>query len=215
MDNNVSDVFIIESLGAIDEDKHRHEGLQLAQLLRLSGKNPKYFYFQSKEELPHLLELFKLSGYRYLHISCHASLEKIETTNDMISYYEFAKICKDYLKLRRVFFSACELGNHLFSSCLAATNKGMHSIVAPAEKIRFEHAAAIWSAFYISIFSKNEESMSAYDIKETVKILCSLFPVDFHISTYLPYNDTWDHITINKISPIKPGKKSKGQSDIE
>lgn len=196
----IADVFIIESLTWKDENQHRHEGQRLAELLRLSGKNPKYFYFQSKDELPHLLKLFKLSNYRYLHVSCHASSDEIATTKENLTYVEFAKIFKGSLKLRRVFFSACELGNELFSVCLASTNKGMHSVVAPAEEIDFDHAAAIWAAFYVSVFARNADAMSGKDIRLRIELLCKLFPVDFHVSTYQPKPDTWLHTRISKSS---------------
>lgn len=195
-----ADVFIIESLTKGDEDRHRYEGQRLAELLRLSGKNPKYFYFQSKDELPYLLELFKLSKYRYLHVSCHASSNVISTTNENLTYAEFASIFKGFLKLRRIFFSACELGNELFTECLAATNKGVHSVVAPAEEIDFDHAAAIWAAFYVSVFARNSKAMSGKDIRLRIEILCKLFPVDFHVSIYQPKLDTWRHTKISKSS---------------
>lgn len=194
-------MFIIESLKKTDEAQHRHEGQRLAELLRLSGKNPKYFYFQSKAELPHLVELFKLSDYRYLHVSCHASSDTVATTNEDLTYAEFAKIFKGCLKLRRVFFSACELGNELFTACLAGTNKGMHSVATPAEEIDFHHAAAIWAAFYISVFARNANAMSGRDIRQRIETLCALFPVDFHVSTYQPKPDTWRHTKISKSSP--------------
>ncbi len=118
----IADVFIIESLTKTDEVKHRYEGQRLAELLRLSGKNPKYFYFQSKSELPHLLKLFKISDYRYLHVSCHASSDIVATTNENLSHAEFAKIFKGYLKLKRVFSQrASSAMNHLLSAWLKQT----------------------------------------------------------------------------------------------
>lgn len=211
---SIADVFIIESLTKTDETKHRYEGHRLAELLRLSGKNPKYFYFQSKDELPHLLKLFKLSDYRYLHISCHASLDMVSTTNDNISYVDFATMLKGYLKLRRVFFSACELGNELFTDCLAAKNKGMHSVVAPAEEIYFDHAAAIWAAFYVSVFARNTGAMSGNDIRQRIETLCALFPVDFHVSTYQPKQDTWRHTKITKSSLHNHPVNTKSSSEV-
>jgi len=196
----IADVFIIESLNKIDESRHRYEGQRLAELLRLSGKNPKYFYFQSKDELPHLLKLFELSDYRYLHVSCHASSDTVATTNEDLTYAEFAKTFKGYLKLRRAFFSACELGNELFTTCLAGTNKGMHSVVAPADEIDFDHAAAIWAAFYVSVFARNTNAMNGNDIRKRIDTLCALFPVDFHVSTYQPKQDKWRHTKISKSS---------------
>jgi hypothetical protein len=212
---SIADVFIIESLSKSDEDRHRYEGQRLAELLRLSGKNPKYFYFQSKEELPHLLKLFNLSKYRYLHVSCHASSDSVFTTNDKIAYTEFAQLLRGHLKLRRVFFSACELGSVLFSACLAGTNKGMHSVVAPAEEIYFDHAAAIWTAFYISVFANNPDAMTGADIRNRIETLCTLFPVDFHVSTYRPKVDSWKHTLISKVIHESASGKKKGSAEPE
>jgi len=205
----VPDVFIIESLSKVDEMEHRYEGQRLADILRLSGKNPKYVYFQSVKELPLILDLYKLSDYRYLHISCHASDQSVFTTNDKVSYAEFSRICAGYLKLRRVFFSACEVGNELFSVCLAGANKGMHSIAAPAEEIYFDHAAAIWGAFYVSVFSKNSNSMNSADIGRRLTTLCSLFPVNFHFSTYHSVQDAWNHRLILKNTPAKTTARAR------
>lgn len=206
----IADVFIIESLTPEDEAANRLEGQRIADFLRLAGKQPHYYYFHSKNELPSLLDLFRQSDYRFLHMSCHASMDAVATTKDQISYAEFARICAGYLPLRRAFFSACELGNELFSTCLAARNKGMHSIVAPAEHIFFDHAAAIWSTFYVSVFSYNAGRMTGVDIRQRIETLCTLFPVDFHVSTYHPALDRWFHNLIKK-SPLKgAGNGSKG-----
>lgn len=206
---SIADVFIIESLAKEDEREHRFEGQRLADLLRLSGKNPKYYYFQSVKELPSIFELFRLSQYRFLHVSCHASLTELAATNDSVTYAEFAKLTAGCLKLCRVFFSACEVGNELFSSCVAAHNKGMHSIVAPAESIYFDHAAAIWSAFYVSMFASGSDGMTGEEIKARIRILCTLFPVDFHASTYRPSKDDWTHEVIKKSPLPNSGKRSK------
>jgi len=212
---SIADVFIIESLSKSDEERHRYEGQRLAELLRLSGKNPKYFYYQSKNELPHLLKLFQLSDYRYLHVSCHATSKSVLTTNEEIPYVEFAKIFRGHLKLRRVFFSACELGSELFSTCIAGTNKGMHSVVAPAEEIYFDHAAAIWAAFYVSVFARNPDAMTGWDIRRRIETLCTLFPVDFHVSTYRPKLNSWKHTLINKATFESPSGKAKGTEPEE
>lgn len=211
----IADVFIIESLKWEDEINNRFEGRRLAELLRLSGKNPKYFYFQSKDEIPSLLKLFELSKYRYLHVSCHASSTTVCTTNENLSYSEFVQLFKNKLKLKRVFFSACELGNPLFNQMLVAqNNKGMHSIVAPSTEIYFDHAAAIWGAFYVSVFSRNPASMNGRDIERRIETLCSLFPVEFHSSRYLAKSDKWIHKEI-KNNPIERKNKINIKGSIE
>jgi hypothetical protein len=191
------EVFIIESLTKNDEDAKRFEGMVLSDMLRLTGKNPKYYYFQSKDELPHLIGLFRQSQYRYLHISSHASSTDIGITEGAVTYSEFSNIFKDQLKLRRLFFSACQVGNENFVNTLSAQNKGMHSIVAPAQNIEFSHAAAIWSSLYISLFAENDNSMKHSDIKKRLMALRSLFPVDFYYATYISKKDKWNHEVIS------------------
>lgn len=196
-DRTISDVFIIESLMMEEEDfSNRYEGRRLAELLRLSGKNPKYFYFTSKNEIPHLMELFRLSKYRYLHISCHASENAINTTEDELTFPEFSSLCKNYLKLRRVFFSACSLGSPYFTDILAGNNKGMQSLTAPAQPIDFDYAAAIWSALYVSLFNRNTRSMTSDEISKALTHICKLFPVDFYFGKYRSEIDNWQHLKI-------------------
>ncbi|HNA03158.1 MAG TPA: hypothetical protein PLV48_04725 [Rhodocyclaceae bacterium] len=196
--HSVPEVFIFESLGKADEIAKRYEGLILADMLRLAGKNPKYYYFQSEDELPHLMGLFRQSKYRYLHISSHASATHIGTTNGNISYAKFAEIFAGHLQLRRLFFSACQVGNANFVNAMAAKNKGMHSIVAPAENIQFDHAAALWSTFYISLFSENEKAMKRAAIEKRIKALTTLFPVNFFFAAYDAKNDKWKHQLLKK-----------------
>lgn len=206
----IADVFIIESLRINDEIEQRYEGRRLADILRMAGKNPKYYYFQEKSELPYILKLFKATKYRYLHFSCHASMTSIITTASVYTYPEFARELAGYLKEKRAFFSACELGNELFTTCLAGTNKGMHSVVAPAEEIRFDHAAAIWSAFYVSLFSSNKNSMRHADILGRLKMLGALFPVNFHFSGYNAKHDNWVHQLVEKSAVSLPEGALKG-----
>jgi hypothetical protein len=189
--HTVPEVFIFESLAKADEESKRYEGKLIADMLHLAGKNPKYYYFQSEEELPHMLALFRQSKYRYIHISAHASETHVATTNGSLTYSQFADFFSGHLRLRRLFFSACQVGNQKFVDAVAAKNKGMHSIVAPAENIRFDHAAALWSAFYISMFTENNESMKGCEIEKRLKALTRLFPVDFFFAAYVPSRDNW------------------------
>jgi hypothetical protein len=192
------EVFIIESLDADDEASNRFEGQILCDMLRLCGKNPKYFYFQSKDELPHLVGLFRQSQYRYLHISCHASASSISTTNETLDYQDFTAFFDGHLQLRRLFCSACELGNKSFVKTMAAANRGMHSIIAPACDIQFDHAAAIWAAFYISAFGYNEKAMTTKDIRSRFESLAKLFPVEFFFASYHAEKDDWNYATISQ-----------------
>ena len=196
--HTVPEVFIFESLGKNDEKEKRYEGQVIADMLRLAGKNPKYYYFQSEDELPHLLGLFRQSKYRYLHISAHASATHVGTRNGLITYTKFAELFSGHLQLRRLFFSACQVGNQKFVDAVAAKNKGMHSIVAPAEDIQFDHAAALWSSFYISMFTENNKAMKRADIEKRIRALTGLFPVDFFFASYTANQDAWKYQKIVK-----------------
>ena len=190
------EVFIIESLYPEDEVQNRFEGRTLANLLRLSGKSPRYFYFHDNAELPYIIALFRQSQYRYLHFSCHGDATDVITRSGNIPYMEFSNLFKGHLQLRRVFFSACELGNELFTEVMGGNNKGMHSIVAPAERIFFAQAAAIYHTLYLSLFAKDKKNMSHHEIISKLKSITPLFPVSFHFSGFSPTSKKWNHQTI-------------------
>lgn len=198
------EVFILESLRLKDEREHKFEGRVLADMLRLSGKNPKYHYFQNENELPLLMKLFELSKYRYLHFSCHGETDRVFTTYGEISAYQLARIFENKLVLKRLFFSACKVGNSAFSEIIAAKNKGMHSIVAPVPEIRFDHAAAMWNALYVSLFAHNDERMTHDGILKRLRALRQLFPVDLHFSAYnsCDKENPWTHQTITR-APVR------------
>ena len=188
---SVPEVFIIESLDDDDEDNKRYEGRILSDMLRLAGKNPKYYYFQSEHELPHLFGLFRQTQFRFLHVSTHATATEISLNHGPISYDTFADYASPHLKTRRLFFSACQIGNENFVNAVSAKNKGMHSIVAPAENIDFDHAAALWSAFYISIFALDTNAVKHETIETRLRALMKLFPVDFFLAKYSSVGDKW------------------------
>jgi hypothetical protein len=205
---SIADVFIFESLTIEDEASSRFEGLKLADMLRLAGKNPKYYYFQSFAELTHLIALFRESGYRYLHISSHASATHISSAYESISYSEFAAYFNGQLKSRRVFVSACQIGNKEFVEALSARNKGMHSVAAPRIDIQFDHAAALWSAFYISMFSEDGAKMNSTNIQKRLEIMMYLFPVEFFLATFSPKKREWRYYNLSRpdVHQIKPSR---------
>lgn len=193
------DVFILESLSLADEAEGRLEGRILRDILKLSGKNPKYYYFRTERELVELAQVYRESGYRFLHISCHGSHEALATTFDNVSYANFASVFDGLLKNRRLFVSACEMGNELFSTIVAAKNKGMYSIIAPTQRIRFDRAAAIWAAFYVLMFDLDARAMKADKITRCLRNLARLFSETFHFSRYNAKHDKWEHETISHL----------------
>ncbi len=193
--DTVAQVFIIESLELIDETKERREGAVLASVLKMCGKNPLYYYIRTKAELEHLAEEFEASGYRYLHISCHGGETSLETTLDSVSYKEFAKIFEGKLKDRRLFVSACSAGNEMFAELVGSKNSEVISIAAPSTDIRFDHAVAFWTSFYVKTFSQNSKSMNSSRMVEVAKPLAKLFSAPLHFSRRK--SGTWVHEVID------------------
>ena len=81
-------MFIIESLTLKDEKDESFEGRILKQILRLSGKDSTYYYIRTRRELERLMIVFRRSGFRYLHISCHGNATEMGTTFDSIPLVE-------------------------------------------------------------------------------------------------------------------------------
>ena len=184
-DGSVPEVFIIESLELIDENKDRREGAVLASILRMCGKKPLYYYIRTRAELEYIAKEFESSGYRYLHISCHGNDESLSTTLDSISYKDFAAIFKNRLDKRRLFVSACSTGNEIFAGLVGAKSPGVLSVAAPVDDIDFDIAVAFWSAFYVKIFDINPKSMNSDRLAEVLKALVSLFGAKIHWSKRL------------------------------
>lgn len=202
------EVFIIESLKLEDEANQRYEGKILADVLKMCGKEPKYYYFRTEDELYMLADLFKESSYRFLHFSCHGSLETVDTTLNQVSYMDFSTIFSGILKNRRLFVSACEVGNELFSELVFAKNKGMYSIASPKTEIFFDQAVAFWSAFYVKLFSENSSYVKNDVIVYTLKRLCDLYEIDFHWSWH---NAKRDHYVHQEIKGQKPNFTPNGK----
>ena len=194
---SVPEVFILESLSFEDEEAQLYEGRILCDILRMCGKTPKYFYFRTELELVELVTLFRNSQYRYLHISAHGGAAGISTTLGDITYAKFAQIFHGHLKNRRLFLSACSAGNDLFANCMQAHNKGMYSIAAPVDDINFTHAAALWAALYVRMFSLDGNSMKSKEIHNALKQICGLFDIQFFWSWHDAKNDKWINHTVN------------------
>lgn len=200
--DTVADVFILESLTFEDETARRYDGLLLRDALQLCGKSPEYYYFRSTSELPALMDRFKQSRYRYLHLSCHGSASSVSTTLDVLTYDQFATYLGNYLPLRRLICSACELGNADFTRAIASVNKGMHSIVAPSSAIYFAEAAVLWSALYVSLFASDENAIKTADLIGRLRLLSKLFSTSYFAAAYHADKDDWK---FHRIEPADGG----------
>lgn len=156
-------VFIIESLRLRDEQKTRYEGFILDRILKMGGKDSLYYYIRTKKELIEILKIFKEYDYRYLHFSCHGSIDSINLTLEKMSFDEFGNIIKPYIAKRRIFMSACSVMNKSFISSVMH-NSECFSVVGPQGKIRFDVAALMYSSLYLLMFKENEDLMKHQEI---------------------------------------------------
>lgn len=171
-----ADVFIIESLEFDDEEEGRFEGKILTELLKLCGKNPRYYYVRTKRELEVVLRLFKKSRYKYLHLSCHGNSESIATTLDVINFQELGTVLNPYLDKRRLFISACEAVNDQLANAVMPSSNCL-SIIGPHTEVTFDEAAIVWASFYQLMFRENSRKMRRRTIKQVLQGLVELFEV--------------------------------------
>lgn len=180
-------VFIIESNQWKDEEENRREGFILGEMLSLSQKHFEYRYIRTSKELTSVLEQFKKSRFRYLHIACHGYSEGFAFTLDDIPFDEFINIVSPSLNYRRLFISACSCVNKTLSIPIL-TNTNCYSVIGPERDIVFSDSAIIWAAFYSLMFKRNRESMSGFEIKSVLSNICSLFNVRFNAYFRLKIN---------------------------
>ena len=183
------EVFIIESLKFKDEKKNRLEGEILERTLKLSGKEPQYYYLRTKRELKKVLKRFKKSNYRYLHLSCHGNDESIGTTLNSIEFEELGDILRPYLSGRRLFFSSCEVVNKSLAAAVMPESE-CNSIIGPTEEVDFDKAAVMWASFYYLAFEENRKKMDRDNIKPILNNIARLFEIP--IAYYGKHSDSSD-----------------------
>lgn len=180
------EVFILESLDELNEEYCQYEGWMLSEALRLAGKSPAYYYLRHVDELKPLAELFNSSQCGYLHVSSHGSKDAIAIGGEGLSYDDFFRPFRGRLKGKRLFMSACSLGNDDFMDAAARANPGIVSVIAPCHDIDFDIAAAFWTAFYTICFKASDHEMLDQDvIDEKLGSLC----LNFDISLDYASND--------------------------
>lgn len=177
-------VFILESLDFEDEKRGSFEGEIISQILSMSNINHKYFYIRTRREFEHFIDEFVKSNYRYLHISCHGSKDKISTTLDDISFQDLGIILGDKLDRKRLFLSSCLSTNESLAETIFPTSDCI-SIVGPNKEINMDDAAIFWSSFYQKMFKENIKYMKNEKVKETIKYLKEFLniPISYFAST--------------------------------
>lgn len=189
------EVYIIESLSLEDEKSERFDGYILYQMLKLQGKNPIYRRIRTGLELNKFAKEFRQSAYRYLHISCHGSFESVELTFTCLSYDTFVSQFDSMLNNRRIFVSACELGNMNLADKLFSKNGGMYSLIGTNRLISFDTAAIFWSSFYYCMFSIDSSYMKRGYFTALMLPLCGLFGVE--IAHYYKSNNKIQEVIYN------------------
>jgi|ERR1700722_3112509 len=173
-------VFIVESLRFSDEGEGISEGRRIFDMLALSGKECRYVYIRTKVELEEVLEQFWDSRYRYLHFSCHANANGMDTTLDHIPYEELTQLLEPYLEKRRLFLSACRMSRLSFAKGLILRADCM-SVLGPSAKVDMADAAIFWAAFYHKMFRINSEAMKHVEVLDTARMFSSAFSIPLNL----------------------------------
>jgi hypothetical protein len=176
MGRTTASVFIIESLDFEQEKDEWLEGQILKKILKLSRKDVEYRYIRTKQELPAVLQQFKDSGMRYLHISCHGRRNALVTTLEAISVAKFGKMVSPFLKERRLFVSACEATNDNLARHVLL-GSGCRSLVGPDGDVLFNDAAIVWAAFYHLMFKQDPDAMNNLAIQQALRAVSDTFSV--------------------------------------
>lgn len=184
--DSLCEVFIIESVT-------EHDGYVLFQQLKLLGGRPRYIPVRNLNDFKAAMAVFRMSNYRFLHISCHGdkSCSKVKIGKTWYFYESIADAFPCALKSRRVSFSACELGNDDFTRVLNSRNHWIHSITAPSKAVDSKIAAAYWVSFYTLCFQYprikgKKVSIASKPIEKIIETLNPVFGGDF----YFAYSDT-------------------------
>lgn len=165
-------VFIIESLREGDFN----EGERLSAILKIALILEHRVSVSSKAEFADAVTAFSRSGFRYLHLSCHANLDGIEIGGEFISNSELKAILSGKIKGRRVFFSACKASNLNTATVIIDKCKGQSVIGSPL-KIDEDKAALFWPSFYFAINKIDSESMKRAGIVDSLQKCVDLFDV--------------------------------------
>jgi len=174
----VSETFILESLTLKDEEEGRLDGKLLFDALKLFGKKPIYYYFRTERELLMLSDVFRNSGYRYIHLSCHGQRECFSFTLNKVSFTRFAEIFKEKLDNRRLFISGCELGNRELADAVFGQNGGMYSVIAPKRPINFDQSLVLWTSFYYRMYAYSRVEMKKDQLTDELNQLSKLFEIE-------------------------------------
>ncbi len=196
-------LFIIESLSYDDEKGNKFEGKIIADILHLSGKETLYYYVRTEQELRSVLEKFRESRFRYLHLSCHGNTSSISTTLNNISFTKFGDIIRPYLNMRRLFFSSCSVANYSLGNAIYSHSSCL-SIIGPEKDLNFNDAAIAWSSFYHLMFKLNPNSMKNENIQVLLFILNSIYGTSLKFMNKTTFETERNEKIMKLFSLLKP-----------
>ena len=168
------DVFIIESLRFKDETRGHLEGRFISHILKLAERKVRYRYIRTRAELEELLEQFDRSGFRYLHVSCHANPDGVALTLDELSIKDMGQVFRPHLKNRRIFFSACKIATPALAETLL-NGTGCYSVIGPSKSVDFDEAALFWASLYHLMFKNEAVVMKRDELKRNIVKLSKVF----------------------------------------
>jgi hypothetical protein len=152
-------VFIIESMDLKNETNKKLDGFALKTILDLSDIPNKYFYVRTKLELEYLVEEFKESKYRYLHIACHGNAKGLSLCIEDVLFSELDEILGEDLKYRRLFLSSCKSTRFELAEYFIP-HYHCFSVIGTPKNIDYDKAAIFWSSFYYLMYLKDKKKMS-------------------------------------------------------
>jgi hypothetical protein len=183
---SIPGTFIIESNQFEDEDSQRLEGRVLKEMLSLSGRPVHYRYIRTKRELKAILEQFRESRFRYLHLACHGTGEGFALTLDTIGFSECAELLIPVMNKRRLFISACDGSRRVLADPIFERST-CYSVIGPRGLISFSDAAITWASFYSAMSKVSDEVMKRADIQRQLGRICEVFDVRFN--AFFPGNE--------------------------
>lgn len=176
------EVFIIESLHPRDERKKHSEGQVILSILAQSGKKCIYYYIRTEKELCRVVEEFRRSNYRYLHLSCHGTRTRLYATYDTIKFDRLADILHTRIRNRRLFLPACQLTNgHIARKLFSQSPPTCSSLLGPASSPGFAQASIFWTSFYHVMFAADKTAMKHRTVLSKAQALARIYelPLNF------------------------------------
>ena len=89
---------------------------------------------------------------------------------------------KGILDDKRIFFSACELGNQEFSDLLKCKNPNMNSFIAMSMKPELKQLFPFWTTFFYMMDAFHKKVMKSKEIIKSLTLCATIFEMDIYCS---------------------------------